>query len=133
MISNVAPTARVASTHGTGFTTRSGPSWAAVVRRDKAFDGQFVHVASKAGIFCRPSCPSRLARSANVRFFAHARLAREAGFRACKRCRPEEASLMNRRQIRVEPACRALEHSTNGVSPEALARNAGRRRRESEE
>ena len=63
----------------------------AVRRRDARFDGRFYTAVTTTGIFCRPSCPARTPRSTNVRFFAHAAAASEAGFRPCRRCRPELA------------------------------------------
>ncbi|WP_299394009.1 2OG-Fe(II) oxygenase [Pelagibius sp.] len=63
--------------------------WAAVERRDAAMDGRFVYGVLSTGIYCRPSCPSRPARRENVRFFPDPAAAEAAGFRACKRCRPD--------------------------------------------
>ena len=63
----------------------------AVQARDARFDGRFCTAVLTTGIYCRPSCPARTPKSGNVRFFACAAAAEEAGFRACKRCRPEAA------------------------------------------
>jgi AraC family transcriptional regulator, regulatory protein of adaptative response / methylated-DNA-[protein]-cysteine methyltransferase len=60
----------------------------AFAARDSAYDGIFVVGVTSTGIFCRPSCPARRPRPENVAFFADARAALFAGFRACKRCRP---------------------------------------------
>ncbi len=65
-------------------------AWEAIVRRDRAFDGRFVYAVSSTGIFCRPSCPSRRARRDRVAFFPEPSAARAAGFRACRRCHPEQ-------------------------------------------
>ncbi|KOS21507.1 Bifunctional transcriptional activator/DNA repair enzyme Ada [Escovopsis weberi] len=62
--------------------------WAAVEARDPLADGRFVYAVKTTKVFCRPICKARLARRANVSFFETAELARDAGFRACKRCRP---------------------------------------------
>ena len=62
--------------------------WAAVVARDGSRDGEFVYGVSTTGVYCRPSCASRQALRANVRFFDDADRAERAGFRACKRCEP---------------------------------------------
>ena len=67
-------------------------SWQAVQRRDRAFDGQFVTGVLSTGIYCRPSCAARHPARANVRFFATAAEAREAGLRACKRCLPDDVA-----------------------------------------
>ena len=66
-------------------------AWAAVKRRDRAFDGRFVTGVLSTGIYCRPSCAARHPHRANVRFFADGAAARAAGLRPCKRCRPDEA------------------------------------------
>lgn len=63
--------------------------WKALASRDQAADGTFVYGVTSTGIFCRPSCPSRRPRADRVRFFDTTVEARQAGFRACKRCRPE--------------------------------------------
>ncbi|WP_400766901.1 bifunctional transcriptional activator/DNA repair enzyme AdaA [Methylosinus sporium] len=62
----------------------------AVATRDKAYDGRFLYGVETTRIFCRPSCPSRAAKPENLRFFADVPEAQVAGYRACKRCRPEE-------------------------------------------
>ncbi|MEM6477048.1 MAG: bifunctional DNA-binding transcriptional regulator/O6-methylguanine-DNA methyltransferase Ada [Pseudomonadota bacterium] len=67
-------------------------AWAAVQRRDRAFDGQFVTGVLTTGIYCRPSCAARHPHRKNVRFFASGSEAREAGLRACKRCKPDDVS-----------------------------------------
>ncbi len=65
--------------------------WDAMASRDRRFEGRFVAAVVSTGIYCRPGCPARLPRRSNVRFFAHAAAAQQAGFRACLRCRPEIA------------------------------------------
>src|SRR5258708_13575050 len=59
--------------------------------RDAAYDGRFYTGVHTTGIYCRPVCPVRPARSANVSFFPSAAAAEAAGFRPCLRCRPETA------------------------------------------
>ncbi|KAJ4329224.1 hypothetical protein N0V84_000350 [Fusarium piperis] len=68
--------------------------WQAVVSRNTNADSFFVYAVRTTKIFCRPICKARLARRANVSFFANGLDAQEAGFRACKRCKPEVAGLM---------------------------------------
>jgi len=63
----------------------------AVRARDARFDGRFFTAVSSTGIYCRPICPARTPRFENVRFYACAAAAESAGFRACRRCRPEAA------------------------------------------
>ena len=65
-------------------------AWAAVKRRDRVFDGQFVTGVLSTGIYCRPSCAARHPGRHNVRFFATGAEARAAGLRACKRCLPDD-------------------------------------------
>jgi len=59
--------------------------------RDPRFDGKFYIAVTSTGIYCRPICPSRYAKRANVRFFGSPAAAEAAGFRPCLRCRPEAA------------------------------------------
>jgi len=61
----------------------------ALVERDKAYDGHFYFGVTSTGIYCRPICPANKPKPENVLFFAGAEDAARAGFRACKRCRPE--------------------------------------------
>ena len=67
-------------------------AWEAFTRRDRTFDGRFVIGVLTTGIYCRPSCAARQPQRQNVRFFADSREARDAGLRACKRCRPDEVA-----------------------------------------
>jgi AraC family transcriptional regulator, regulatory protein of adaptative response / methylated-DNA-[protein]-cysteine methyltransferase len=66
------------------------PRWRAVERRDRAADGTFVYSVRTTGVYCRPSCAARLPRRENVAFHESCAEAERAGFRPCKRCRPEE-------------------------------------------
>lgn len=68
-----------------------GECWRAVISRDRSYDGIFVYAVATTGIYCRPSCPSRRPRRENVRFFAPDS-ASPAGYRACRRCRPDDAA-----------------------------------------
>jgi AraC family transcriptional regulator of adaptative response / DNA-3-methyladenine glycosylase II len=61
------------------------------ISRDARFDGKFFIAVKTTGIYCRPICPSRVSKSRNVRYYATAAAAAEAGFRPCLRCRPEAA------------------------------------------
>src|SRR5712692_1118792 len=64
--------------------------WNAVVGHDRTAEGLFVYAVRSTGVYCRPSCPSRRPRRDRVEFFDTPAAARDAGFRACKRCRPDE-------------------------------------------
>jgi AraC family transcriptional regulator of adaptative response/methylated-DNA-[protein]-cysteine methyltransferase len=67
--------------------------WKALAARDRAADGTFVYAVTSTGVYCRPSCPSRRPRADRVKFFDTTHEARQAGFRACKRCRPDTVGL----------------------------------------
>lgn len=64
----------------------------AIVSRDARFDGRFITAVTTTGIYCRPICPAQTPRPANVRFYSCPAAAEAAGFRACRRCRPEPTS-----------------------------------------
>lgn len=101
-------------------------AWNAILARDASHDGRFVYAVASTGVFCRPSCPSRRPLRRNVRFFASATEAQRAGFRACRRCRPELAVLAAPIEEVVRVLAREIEER-----PEAqfglgdLARRAG--------
>ena len=99
--------------------------WRAVERRDREADGTFVYSVRTTGVYCRPSCAARLARRENVAFHATCADAERAGFRPCKRCRPNEASLAERQAAAVAKACRLIEEAEELPSLDALARAAG--------
>jgi AraC family transcriptional regulator of adaptative response/methylated-DNA-[protein]-cysteine methyltransferase len=99
--------------------------WAAVVRRDASSDGQFFYSVSTTGIYCRPSCPSRLAKRENVAFHDTGADAERAGFRPCKRCRPDEAPLAKQHAAMVAQICELIEAADNMPNLAALAQAAG--------
>jgi AraC family transcriptional regulator of adaptative response/methylated-DNA-[protein]-cysteine methyltransferase len=66
--------------------------WQAVLSRDTKSDGQFVYAVTSTGIYCRPTCPSRRPLPHNVAFFDRSAQAESAGYRACKRCLPDQES-----------------------------------------
>lgn len=80
--------------------------------------GDFVYCVSTTGIYCRPTCPSRRPRRANVRFVASAAEASRAGFRACLRCRPDDAAEPNA-EI-VTRVCRAIDQALEAGDPVTL-------------
>jgi len=99
--------------------------WAAVLRRDQNADGRFYYSVRTTGVYCRPSCASRLARRENVRFHATREEAEGAGFRPCKRCRPTAPALTDQRIARVAQACRLIEAAEYIPDLGALADAAG--------
>ena len=80
--------------------------WQAVASRDATADGSFVYAVKTTGVYCRPSCPSRRPRPANVVFFDLNREAEAAGFRPCKRCKPNQISIVQGQTAAVERASR---------------------------
>lgn len=99
--------------------------WDAVKRRDRSADGAFWYSVRTTGVYCRPSCGARLPRRENVRFHASLAAAEGAGFRPCKRCRPNETALPNRQAQAVAKACRLIERAEAMPSLAALAKRAG--------
>lgn len=99
--------------------------WEQVVRRDRAADGRFVYAVRTTGVYCRPSCPSRRPLRANVAFFPGTTLAERAGFRPCRRCRPNEHNDADLRATLVAKACRQIEDAEEPPSLEDLAAAAG--------
>lgn len=87
--------------------------WLRVQARDASADGRFVFAVRTTGVFCRPSCRSKRALRKNVRFFANAQQALDAGFRPCKRCQPDNARAQQRRLDEI--AC-ARDAGNAGVS-----------------
>src|SRR5260370_16434741 len=82
--------------------------WQVVVARDGNGDGKFVYAVRWTRIFCRPTCPSRRPKRKLVEFFATPAEAERAGYRACKRCRPNEANPQVRK---IEAACRLIDEN----------------------
>jgi AraC family transcriptional regulator of adaptative response/methylated-DNA-[protein]-cysteine methyltransferase len=74
-----------------GKTISNNKQWQAVLARDAHMDSKFVYGVRSTGIYCRPSCPSRKPARTQVRFFSVPKVAELAGFRACRRCKPERA------------------------------------------
>lgn len=97
-------------------------AWAAVLRRDRSFDGRFVTGVLTTGIYCRPSCAARHPSRANVRFFADGASAREAGLRACKRCLPDD---LMRDEAAVLAAIASIKASEEPLALAALAAACG--------
>jgi AraC family transcriptional regulator of adaptative response/methylated-DNA-[protein]-cysteine methyltransferase len=95
--------------------------WNAVIAKDRRADGQFFFSVRTTGVFCRPSCPARLARRENVAFHLTCDAAEAAGFRPCKRCRPREASQSERDAALIAGACSLIETSEAPPRLAALA------------
>jgi AraC family transcriptional regulator, regulatory protein of adaptative response / DNA-3-methyladenine glycosylase II len=87
----------------------------AVQSRDERFDGWFVIAVTSTGIYCRPSCPAMTPRREHVRFFPGAAAAQQAGFRACKRCRPDATPGSPEWDLRADLVGRAMRLIGDGV------------------
>ena len=87
----------------------------ALEAKDARFDGWFFVGVTSTGIFCRPSCPARTPKRANVRFYATAAAAQAAGFRACRRCRPDTAPGSPEWDVRGDLVGRAMRLIADGL------------------
>jgi AraC family transcriptional regulator of adaptative response/methylated-DNA-[protein]-cysteine methyltransferase len=105
--------------------TESDPRWASVVARSTEADGTFFYSVKTTGIYCRPSCAARQARPENVRFHPTREDAEQAGFRPCKRCKPDQPALIEQHAAMVTEACRLIEASQSVPTLEDLAKEAG--------
>jgi AraC family transcriptional regulator of adaptative response/methylated-DNA-[protein]-cysteine methyltransferase len=83
--------------------------WQAVQTRDASCDGLFYYAVQTTGVYCRPSCASRQPKRENVLFFALPEAARQAGFRACRRCRPDETTIRDPQAELVQSICRLID------------------------
>jgi AraC family transcriptional regulator of adaptative response/methylated-DNA-[protein]-cysteine methyltransferase len=101
------------------------PRWASVRARDAREDGKFFYSVRTTGVYCRPSCAARPARPENVAFYATRSEAERAGFRPCKRCKPDQPPLPERQAAVVAELCRLIESGDETPTLEDLARHAG--------
>ena len=103
--------------------------WAAVAASDSAADAHFFYSVATTGVYCKPSCPSRLPRRENVGFFTSAEAARHAGFRACRRCKPDIMACDSLDVLAVTAAARMIDAAIADERPvpalAALAARAG--------
>jgi len=99
------------------------PRWARVAARDKAADGAFWYSVRTTGVYCRPSCPSRLANPKNVQFHDSVSAAEAAGFRPCRRCNPNGISIDAANAAIVTKACRLIDEASEPLSLAQLAQS----------
>jgi len=99
--------------------------WAAVVAHDATQDGSFFYSVRTTGVYCRPGCASRQPLRKNVAFYETREQAEAAGFRACKRCRPNEGSVADRHVAAVARACALIRERDSLPSLAELAAAAG--------
>ncbi len=98
---------------------------AAIRRRDAAADGSFLYSVATTGVYCHPSCAARPALRRNIAFHADRDAAERAGFRPCKRCRPDLPPRPAREAALVAAACRTVEAAEDAPALAALAAEAG--------
>lgn len=92
-----------------------GERYRVIESRDARFDGRFVTAVRTTGIYCRPSCPARTPKQANVTFYPTSAAAHLAGYRACKRCLPEATPGSPEWNLREDVAARAMRLIADGV------------------
>lgn len=111
--------------HGRAATTIDDPRWPRVLARDASADGQFVYSVKTTGVYCRPSCGARPARPENVSFHLTSADAEAAGFRPCKRCKPDQPPLAEQHAERIATLCRRIEQAETAPTLDQLADAAG--------
>ncbi len=99
--------------------------WRAVESRDAAYDGVFYFGVKTTGVYCRPGCPARTPKRENVVFAFSPRTMEKAGFRPCRRCRPEARDARDEAAGTVVRLCRAIEEADHALSLAEVARMAG--------
>ncbi|PCI36787.1 MAG: bifunctional DNA-binding transcriptional regulator/O6-methylguanine-DNA methyltransferase Ada [Rhodospirillaceae bacterium] len=104
--------------------TQDEARWKAVCDRDVAQNGVFIYAVKTTGIFCLPSCSSRQAKRENVDFYETVRQAQKAGFRACKRCLPDQFGTSPQVDV-IRTACEDLQNLETPPDLETLAQTAG--------
>jgi AraC family transcriptional regulator, regulatory protein of adaptative response / methylated-DNA-[protein]-cysteine methyltransferase len=107
------------------ISSRDEARWEAFVARDASFEGQFYIAVKTTGVYCRPGCPARLPKRANVRFFDTRDEAERAGFRPCKRCKPDQPSLGELHAGKIAQACRLIETADEAPKLDDLAAAVG--------
>ena len=123
---STSPTSGTPLTRATSSApTPADPRWSAIAARDASADGQFFYAVATTGVYCRPSCAARLPRPENVSFHLSTAAAEQAGFRACKRCTPDQPSLAERRSEQIAELCRYIENASEMPSLAQLAEHAG--------
>ena len=110
---------------GNVVSTEDDPRWTAIVSRDRRADGTFFYSVNTTGVYCRPSCASRRANPKNVRFHLTSADAERAGFRPCRRCKPDQPAPEMLQAAKIAAICRDIEAARERPSLTALARRAG--------
>lgn len=119
------PIAMSQDTERQAEATRQDPRWAQLLARDPAAEGQFYYAVTSTGVYCRPTCGARAPRPEHVRFFLTGEAASQAGFRPCRRCKPEQPPLAVQHAGRIAGLCRLIEAAETPPSLAWLAKQAG--------
>lgn len=98
--------------------------WHAIVTRERLADEQFVYAVKTTGIYCRPICSARLPKPEHVEFFTRGETAAAAGYRPCKRCKPEQLNPATQLANKIAAVCRWLEQSDSTHALDELAQRA---------
>ena len=106
-------------------SSRDDLRWEVVVARDVSFDGQFYYSVATTGVYCRPGCAARLPKRANVSFHDTREDAEQAGYRPCKRCKPDQPSLGELHAGKIAQACRLIETADEAPKLDDLAAAVG--------
>src|SRR5690349_24882477 len=99
------------------------PRWASVIARDP--QAKFYYSVKTTGVYCCPSCAARLARPENVQYHLTCEDAEKAGFRPCKRCKPNQPAATKQNAKKIAKACRLIERSEETPSLGEMAAHAG--------
>jgi AraC family transcriptional regulator, regulatory protein of adaptative response / methylated-DNA-[protein]-cysteine methyltransferase len=124
MVINLEGTKMKSSVNTLTTATLNDPRWPAVLARDPAADGTFFYSVKTTGVYCRPSCAARPARPENVAFHVTTADAERAGFRPCKRCKPDQPPLIEQHAAKVAELCRLIENAEQAPSLDELAQHA---------
>lgn len=99
--------------------------WDALVQRNPQAEGAFFYGVKTTGVFCRPTCSSRLPKRDNVMFFEHPDAAEQAGFRPCKRCQPKRVSPRQEQVVAIAQLCQRIETADTPLSLNEMAAEVG--------
>jgi AraC family transcriptional regulator, regulatory protein of adaptative response / methylated-DNA-[protein]-cysteine methyltransferase len=105
--------------------TTSDPRWDLLVEKEKAGNRDFFYSVRTTGVYCRPSCGARLPRPENVRFYATTSEAASAGFRPCKRCKPDRQPRAAEHAAIIVKVCRLIEATEKLPNLQEVAQVAG--------
>jgi AraC family transcriptional regulator of adaptative response / DNA-3-methyladenine glycosylase II len=116
IVEDVTTNTEVPAGHGAGVAALDDERrYQAAASKDPRFDGVFFIAVTSTGIYCRPSCPAITPKRQNMRFYRSAAAAQDAGFRACKRCRPDASPGSPEWNIRADVVGRAMRLIADGI------------------